>query len=131
MLAVMARLDAIGLVVTDMAESIRFYTLLGLNVPDEGPDAQHVDIDLGGSMRLMLDSAKLMHEISDWSPPTGGHRVSLAMRCDDPASVDAMHTAIVKAGFRSIADPFDAFWGQRYATVSDPDDNPVDLYAVL
>lgn len=127
----MAKLDAIGVVVKDMAESIRFYALMGLAVPDEGPAAQHVDIDLGGGMRLMLDSAQLMREISDWSAPTGSHRISLAVRCDDPASVDAMHAAVVDAGFRSIAEPFDAFWGQRYATVSDPDDNPVDLYAAL
>jgi hypothetical protein len=25
----------------------------------------------------------------------------------------------------------DAFWGQRYATVLDPDGNPVDLFAPL
>ena len=26
-------------------------------------------------------------------------------------------------------EPFDAFWGQRYATVLDPDGNAVDLFA--
>ncbi len=28
-------------------------------------------------------------------------------------------------------EPFDAFWGMRYATVLDPDDNGVDLFATL
>ena len=28
-------------------------------------------------------------------------------------------------------EPFDAFWGQRYATVRDPDGNAVDLFAAL
>ncbi|MFL6036949.1 MAG: glyoxalase, partial [Gaiellaceae bacterium] len=28
-------------------------------------------------------------------------------------------------------EPFDAFWGQRYATVVDPDGNAVDLFAPL
>ncbi|MGB5655838.1 MAG: glyoxalase, partial [Acidimicrobiia bacterium] len=27
--------------------------------------------------------------------------------------------------------PFDAFWGQRYATVLDPDGNGVDLFAPI
>ena len=26
-------------------------------------------------------------------------------------------------------EPFDAFWGQRYAQVKDPDGNPVDIFA--
>ena len=28
-------------------------------------------------------------------------------------------------------EPWDAFWGQRYATVLDPDGNSVDLFAAL
>ena len=42
-----------------------------------------------------------------------------------------MHARAVEAGHTSRSDPFDAFWGQRYATVLDPDGNPVDLYAAL
>jgi uncharacterized glyoxalase superfamily protein PhnB len=38
---------------------------------------------------------------------------------------------VVAAGFRSKKDPWDAFWGQRYAQVIDPDDNAVDLFAPL
>ena len=36
-----------------------------------------------------------------------------------------------KAGHRVVKEPYDAFWGQRYATVHDPDGNAVDLYAAL
>ena len=66
-----------------------------------------------------------------WQPPAGGHRMGLAFRCDTPAEVDQAHTDLVGAGYRSHLEPFDAFWGQRYATVLDPDDNPVDLFAAL
>ena len=38
---------------------------------------------------------------------------------------------VVGAGFTGKTEPFDAFWGQRYATVVDPDGNPVDLFAPL
>ena len=37
----------------------------------------------------------------------------------------------MSAGHRSHLAPFDAFWGQRYATLLDPDGNPVDLFAPL
>lgn len=127
----MPRLDAFGVVVEDMAEAIRFYTLLGLEIDETPSDTSHIDIDLGGGIRLMLDSADLVRSMGEWESPSGGHRVALAFRCTDPAEVDATHAMIVDAGFGSIAQPFDAFWGQRYATVSDPDGNPVDLYAAL
>lgn len=47
----------------------------------------------------------------------------------DPADVDATHAAVVAAGFASHVEPFDAPWGQRYATVLDPYGNHADLYA--
>jgi len=35
------------------------------------------------------------------------------------------------AGFQGHVEPWDAFWGQRYATLRDPDGNGVDLFAAL
>jgi uncharacterized glyoxalase superfamily protein PhnB len=37
----------------------------------------------------------------------------------------------VAAGFHGEKEPWDAFWGQRYAQLHDPDGVPVDLYASL
>jgi uncharacterized glyoxalase superfamily protein PhnB len=127
----MATLDAFGLVCEDMAESVRFYRLLGLDIADGAESEQHVDIELGGGVRLMLDTVELIKSLSEWEPASGGHRMSLAFRCVDPAGVDRTHATVVDAGYTSLAAPFDAFWGQRYATVADPDGNPVDLYATL
>jgi uncharacterized glyoxalase superfamily protein PhnB len=127
----MATLDAFGLVCEDMAESVRFYRLLGLEIPEGAEAEQHVDIELGGGVRLMLDTVELVQSFSDWEPASGGHRMGLAVRCDDAADVDRVHAALTAAGHRSVMEPFDAFWGQRYATVADPDGNPVDLYAEL
>jgi len=64
---VSAQLQAIGLVVSDLAASLRFYRTLGLPIP-EGAESE---------------------------------------------------------------EPWDAFWGQRYAIVRDPDGNGVDLFAPL
>ena len=127
----MATLDAFGMVCEDMAASVRFYRLLGLGIPEGAESEQHVEVELGGGVRLMLDTVELVKSLSDWEPASGGHRMGLAFRCDDPSDVDRLHATMTAAGYGSIADPFDAFWGQRYATVGDPDGNPVDLYAEL
>jgi len=125
------RLDAIGLVTADMAASCRFYAMLGVQVqaPAEGED--HHEAALPSGLRLMWDSVELIRRHTpDWRPPTG-HRLGLAFHCGEPAGVDETHAALVGAGFGSKAEPWDAFWGQRYAQVVDPDGNVVDLFAPL
>jgi uncharacterized glyoxalase superfamily protein PhnB len=79
----------------------------------------------------MLDTFELVQSLAEWSPPAGGYRVALAFLCDDPGEVDAAHGRMVEAGHRSHVAPCDAFWGQRYATLLDPDGNAVDLFAPL
>lgn len=125
----MPTLDAFGMVVADMAATLRFYRLIGLDIPSSADDEQHVEVELAGGVRLMFDTVELMTSIAAWEPPTGSHRIGLAVRCSTPDEVDGTHSALIAAGYRSHLEPFDAFWGQRYATVSDPDGTPVDLYA--
>ena len=45
--------------------------------------------------------------------------------------IDETYARLVEAGFTGKTEPYDAFWGQRYATTTDPDGNPVDLFAPL
>ena len=42
------RLNLIGLVVANMATSLAFYRLLGLEVPDDADDQPHVEVVLPG-----------------------------------------------------------------------------------
>jgi len=58
-------------------------------------------------------------------------RVSLAARCSRPDAVDELHATLSQLGAGSHLEPFDAPWGQRYASVLDPDGNRIDLYASL
>jgi uncharacterized glyoxalase superfamily protein PhnB len=60
-----------------------------------------------------------------------GQRMGLAFKCDSPAEVDATYQQLVAAGHLGRRAPWDAFWGQRYATVVHPDGNGVDLFAPL
>lgn len=120
---------ALGLVTSDMGAAARFYRLLGVDVPD--PDGDHLEVTLPNGLRLMWDSAELMRQIDPDRPEPVGARIALAFECDSPAAVDEVYGAVVGAGFAARKAPWDAFWGQRYATVVDPDGNPVDLFAPL
>jgi catechol 2,3-dioxygenase-like lactoylglutathione lyase family enzyme len=126
---VAATLAAIGIVTRDMAESVRFYRLLGVDVPD--PDGDHLDAPLPNGLRLMWDAVELIKQLHPvWVEPTG-HRTAFAFECADAAEVDDLYRRVVGAGFRGGREPWDAFWGQRYAWVYDPDGNQVDLFAPL
>jgi catechol 2,3-dioxygenase-like lactoylglutathione lyase family enzyme len=126
-----ARFDVIGLVVADLDASLAFYRRLGLDIPtDHDPD--HVEAALPGGLRIAWDPVATVQSFDpEWAPPRGGHRVSLAFRCDTPDEVDRLYTDLVKAGHDGHKEPWDAFWGQRYAVVLDPDGNGVDLFAEL
>jgi uncharacterized glyoxalase superfamily protein PhnB len=67
----------------------------------------------------------------DYQPPTGSPRMALAFKHDSPADVDATYERLVGAGYEGHKPPWDAFWGQRYALIHDPDGNSVDLFASL
>jgi catechol 2,3-dioxygenase-like lactoylglutathione lyase family enzyme len=126
---VVASFAAVGIVVADLVESVRFYRALGLDVPD--PDGDHLDVALSDGHRLMLDTVELVRGIDpDWAP-SSGHSFAFAFECESPGDVDRLHARLVEEGFRSKKEPWDAFWGQRYASVLDPDGNQVDLFAGL
>lgn len=124
------RLDAIGIVVSNMNDALRFYRLLGLSLPETSSE-DHVEATTPSGLRVMLDAEALVKSFTaDWVEPRG-QRLGLAFLCDSPAEVDEIHALVVEAGFRSAKAPWDAFWGQRYAQVLDPDGNKVDLFAPL
>ena len=126
----MPQLNAIGIVVSDMARSIRFYRLLGLDVP-ETPGEGHVDTFLPNGVRFMLDSEDTVKSFRpDWTRETG-NQLGLALECASPAEVDAVYGEAVAAGFHGEKEPWDAFWGQRYAQLLDPDGVEISLYAAL
>jgi catechol 2,3-dioxygenase-like lactoylglutathione lyase family enzyme len=126
----MPQLNAIGIVVTDMAETIRFYRLLGLDVP-ETPDEGHVDTFLPNGVRFMLDSEETMRSFREGWEREQGNQIALAFECESPAQVDELYARVTEAGFHGEKEPWDAFWGQRYAQLQDPNGVSVDLYAAL
>jgi catechol 2,3-dioxygenase-like lactoylglutathione lyase family enzyme len=123
------KLDAIGIVSKDLKESVRFYSLLGLNF--RGSNEDHLEAATQTGLRIVLDSEELMKKLNpNWVEPAG-QRMVLAFLCESPQDVDQMFRRITSSGFQGHKEPWDAFWGQRYASVLDPDGNSVDLFAPL
>lgn len=121
----------IGLVVADMAASLGFYRRLGIEPPAAADGEPHCEVALPGGLRLAWDTVETVRSFDPgWSPATGS-RVAPAFDCGSPAGVDAVWGELTEAGYEGHLKPWDAFWGQRYAVVHDPDGNVVDLFAAL
>lgn len=125
----MPQFAAIGITAVDVDASLAFYRRLGLEFTTFGEGHHEATMDSG--FRLMIDSVATIESFSTYEPTSGGRNVALAFGCDARADVDAAFATVTEAGAAVKEAPFDAPWGQRYATVLDPDQNPVDLYATL
>jgi catechol 2,3-dioxygenase-like lactoylglutathione lyase family enzyme len=126
------QLDLVGIVVDDMARSLAFYRQLGLDIPADADSEPHVELTLPGGMRLAWD---LITTVQSFDPSfertSGSSGIGLSFRLDTAAEVDATYEKVVAAGYEGHKEPWDAFWGQRYALIHDPDGHNVDLFAPL
>jgi len=126
------KLDCVAVIAEDMAASLAFYRRLGLEIPADSDDQPHVEAVLPGGLRFLWDTVETVRSFDpEWTKPVGGNSIGLAFRCDDAAEVDKTYADLTAAGYRGHKEPWDAFWGQRYATIEDPDGNTVDLFAPL
>ena len=122
----------VGVIVADMPTSLAFYRRLGLQLPADADTQPHVEAELPGGLRIAFDTIDTIRSFDpEWTQPSGGHRIALAFACADPDEVNATCAALVAAGAHQHLAPWDAFWGQRYAGLLDPDGNAVELFAPL
>jgi catechol 2,3-dioxygenase-like lactoylglutathione lyase family enzyme len=121
-------INAVGVSATDLSRAIAFYELLGFRFPPLEPETVHIEAE--GAVALMIDDAAFLTELHG-EPPRPGNIAAFAAQCASPADVDETVRRVASAGHTVVAQPYDAAWGQRYATVADPDGFRVDLYAPL
>jgi catechol 2,3-dioxygenase-like lactoylglutathione lyase family enzyme len=130
-------LDQLNLVVRDMEASIAFYRRLGLEIPDRsiwrtGSGPHHVDVQMPSGVHLELDSVAMAKKYNaGWEPTSSGSRNVIGFSLPSREAVDKRYAELTAAGYRGRQEPYDAFWGARYAIVEDPDGNHVGLMSPM
>ena len=124
-----AVLNQVNVVVGDMTASADFYRRLGAEVGEPKAEDFHLGCGLANDFALDLDTAKFA---PFWNKAWAGRsdlvgRTVIGFEVETREAVDATHTDMVAAGYRSLQSPWDAFWGARYAIIEDPNGVAVGL----
>jgi predicted enzyme related to lactoylglutathione lyase len=122
------KLDLISVVTQDMAKSLAFYQNI-FTIPAGLEGEGHVEITLENGLRFAWDTVAVMQSFEPhytFVPKQVG-----AFLCDNAADVDKKFNDLISKGGKGVKEPWDAFWGQRYALLADPDGNVLDLFSPL
>lgn len=120
-------LDQINIVVRDMEAMAEFYQRLGLSVSDGGApewQAHHRNARTEGA-DVDFDSQAFASKWNRGWP--GGAGIVLGFRVENRGEVDRLYQKLTAAGHAAQQEPYDAFWGARFAAVADPDGNTVGI----
>lgn len=125
------QLQTIGIVAKDMKATLDFYRILGLPIPESVEDEPNVDYQAPNGITLGFLSEDVAKAADPNYKDPSGQTMNLQFLVDSPAEVDVVYQRLTEAGYASYAQPWDAFWGQRFARVADPDGRVVNIYAYL
>jgi len=101
-------INAVTLVVLDMAASVRFYSDLGFETVYGGPDTGFTSLKIGPNFVNLQHTGK--------APGTGWGRVIFHV-----VSPDDVYATATDHGYPVATQPADAPWGERYFHIHDPD----------
>ena len=126
--------DQIDIVAHDMAATLSFYRGLGVQIPDEAiwrtsTGIHHVDFTMPSGLIIHFDSPQLAASYNTgWREPNGtGAGNTFSFKVAERDDVDELHRRLTDLGHPSPQDPYDAFWGARFAIVDDPDGNHIGI----
>ena len=120
--------DGLNLVVRDMDAMVAFYEALGVEIvpTDAKWAANHRNLGTSDGFDFDLDSLPFAREWNrGW--PEGQTGAVIGFRVASRDEVDAVYSKLTSAGYAGQQEPYDAFWGARYAVVADPDGNSVGV----
>src|SRR5829696_591124 len=98
-----------------------FYGRLGLSFEGASPEwaPHHRNTGKQHGLDFDLDSPAFA---STWNRGwRGGTGIVLGFRVAERVEVDRVYDELTGAGYAGQQPPYDAFWGSRYAVLSDPD----------
>lgn len=123
-------LDKVNIVVSDIDASVAFYRRLGLEIPDTLPEYQphHRSARQPGDIDIDFDSTAFARH---WNAGSQGSTAVLGFSVASREQVDAVYADLTGAGYQGQQEPYDAFWGARYAVVEDPDGNAVGIMSPI
>jgi hypothetical protein len=135
------RVDQINVVLAQVDAAADFLAGLGVDMPAPPPgwESHHRSVpvalsplgvdDLGEPpVAIELDSAPFAQRWGGLPPSFAG--VVLNVRVDERDEVDRLHGVALSLGATSLARPYDAFWGSRFAIVEGPGPLVVGLLSV-
>ena len=127
-------LDQLNLVCDDMEATLSFYRLLGLDIPETSvwrteSGAHHVEVKMTNGFELAFDSSALASVYNSGlaQRPNSGTKNVVSFRVHNRQMVDTICKKLEASGHPISQEPYDTFWGSRYAIIEDPDGNLVGL----
>jgi uncharacterized glyoxalase superfamily protein PhnB len=134
-------LNQLNIVSGNVDASIAFYRRLGVDIPDPriwrtatGPHhVTAIESRADEAASLDLDSAAFAQK---WNKGWAGRkdlagRVVVGFSVSSREEVDRLFGEMTAAGHKGLQEPWDAFWGARYAIVEDPDGIAVGLMSPI
>lgn len=132
------QLYMLGLIVQDMGKALQFYRRLGLDIPEGSEATTHVEIKMGDSLTLFLDSRP-----SRWDPgfvdthdsermnTSGSYPMILEFYLKDRDAVDAKYQELTNFGYQGYRPPYETSFGMYFAMIKDPDGHTILLSSNL
>jgi len=111
-----------------MAVAVDFYMRLGVEVADALPQwaSDHRNVSAPDGFDFDLDSSTFAAQWNQgWPKDRTGAVVGFRVR--ERETVDAIYADLTNAGYVGQQPPYEAFWGARYAVITDPDGNSVGI----
>jgi catechol 2,3-dioxygenase-like lactoylglutathione lyase family enzyme len=125
-------LDQVNVIVADMGAATEFYRRLGLTLPDDGPwNTYHRSAETPEGLDLDFDLVSFASKWNKGARVDGYKGAVIGFRVATRDAVDRIHADMTAAGYRSQQEPYDAFWGSRYAVIEDPDGNAVGIMSPM
>ena len=115
------QLTMLGVIVRDMPTALRFYRLLGLEIPDTEDEKRFVLHRMGSGMTIFFDTVFAAHYDPEYLPADShGYRTLFEFYLGDDAAVDAKYAQLTEAGYHGRMAP-EKTTGPYAAMVDDPD----------